>query len=268
MTHRRRTSLPTWLVRSIGPVCILAVVAAVALSATGTGWAFAQGTPGIATPGPGTPAAATPMVGTPVATPTENVASIRVVHASPDAGPVEVYVDGVLAVPTLQFQSATEFAAVPAGDHEIKIAPAGAGVGAAVFTGTASLEGDKAYELAAIGPLAQLQFGQFEVNRGPLEPNSARVRAVNAASGVDVVDVAQVGGAVLIEDVTYPGASDYTGVTVGQLALELRSNDGASLYQVPPFDVQAGQVIDVFVTIDPTTNAPAVFTVGTTAEAE
>jgi hypothetical protein len=43
-------------------------------------------------------------------------ARIRVVHASPDAPNVDVWVNGAVAVSNLAFNDATDYIALPAGD--------------------------------------------------------------------------------------------------------------------------------------------------------
>ena len=52
-------------------------------------------------------------------------AYVRVLHASPDAPAVEVFVDGAEAVRPV-FPKVTPFLAVPAGSHHLQVFPAGA----------------------------------------------------------------------------------------------------------------------------------------------
>src|SRR5579885_3255440 len=52
-------------------------------------------------------------------------AMVRVVHASPDAGSVDVFVDGTKLLSNFAFGTITNYVSVPAGSHEIKVAPAG-----------------------------------------------------------------------------------------------------------------------------------------------
>ena len=56
----------------------------------------------------------------------KSLTSIRVVHASPDAPNVDVYVDGTLAIENLPFGEATDLLPIPAGARNIKVTPAGA----------------------------------------------------------------------------------------------------------------------------------------------
>lgn len=65
----------------------------------------------------------------------EGEGALRVAHFSPDAGPVDVFVNGEVLIEGLAFGQVTEFAALeglPA-DFEVAVAPAGEGIEAAVL---------------------------------------------------------------------------------------------------------------------------------------
>lgn len=69
-------------------------------------------------------------------------AALRVVHASNNTPPVDVFADGAALIEGLEFANfapADGFAEVPAGTYSVAVAPAGAGVGAAAI-GPADLE--------------------------------------------------------------------------------------------------------------------------------
>src|SRR5947209_4649383 len=81
----------------------------------------------------------------------DGMAFVRVVHASPAAGTVDVYVDGGKLLSNFAFGTVTGYVSVPAGSHKIQVAPAGAGIAASVITQTASVEAGVPYTVAAIG---------------------------------------------------------------------------------------------------------------------
>jgi hypothetical protein len=61
------------------------------------------------------------------------VAQVRVVHASPDAPPVDLYVNGEMAgIDNLEFLDTTGFVELPAGDYSFAVAPAGTDFASAV----------------------------------------------------------------------------------------------------------------------------------------
>ncbi len=52
-------------------------------------------------------------------------ARVRVVHASPDAPAVDVWVDGTRVFENIAFEDITDFAEVPAGSYNVQVVPAG-----------------------------------------------------------------------------------------------------------------------------------------------
>src|SRR5260370_34502335 len=64
----------------------------------------------------------------------QSPAFVRVIHASPDVGTADVFVDGAKLLSSFQFGSVTGYAAVPAGPHKVQIALVGIGINAAVVS--------------------------------------------------------------------------------------------------------------------------------------
>jgi hypothetical protein len=52
-------------------------------------------------------------------------AFVRVVHASPDAPAVDVYVDGNKALSNVPFFTASDYLPLPAGEHRFQVTPTG-----------------------------------------------------------------------------------------------------------------------------------------------
>lgn len=181
------------------------------------------------------------------ATPTAaGEALVRVVHASPDAPAVDVYVDGALAFTGLSFGAATDAVPLPAGDHQVQVTPSGGAPADAVIDATLTLEAGATYQVAATGLLAEIAAQVYEVDRNPLGTGQARVRLVHASPDAPAVDVALAGGDVLIEETSFPAASDYLEVEAGVYDLEVRptgSTDVALLLEGVEF--AAGFVYDL-----------------------
>src|ERR671913_733023 len=69
-------------------------------------------------------------------------ACVNIVHASPDAPAVDIYVDGTAAVENLAFGAATGWVALPAGGHQVQVAPTGEAAEAAVIDANVELMAD------------------------------------------------------------------------------------------------------------------------------
>ena len=88
--------------------------------------------------------------------PSEDNASVRLVHASPDAPAVDVTVaeSGAVLYDNVTFSNATDYATVPAGDYTLEVRPATAdNDGEVVATYNVSLQGGTVYSAVAAGYL-------------------------------------------------------------------------------------------------------------------
>src|SRR5579883_1376224 len=141
------------------------------------------------------------------AAPADN-AMVRVVHASPDAGTVDVFVDGNALLTNFQFGTVTDYVTVPAGSHNIQVAPAGKGVSAAVITQSVSVNAGVPYTVAAIGTKDSGFSLQAFVDNNSLTANQAKVRVYHLSPNAGPVDVAA-GSNKVISALTYKQASDY-----------------------------------------------------------
>ena len=182
------------------------------------------------------------------ATPTAGVASVRVVHASPDAPAVDVYVDGAKAVEELPFGTATEYVALPAGPHDLAVVPTGGDLDDAVIeVEGAALDDGKAYEIAAVGLLDEIAAEVYEIDLAPVAPGQSRLRVVHASPDAPDVDVAVADGPVLVEEASFPDASPYTAVDAGVYDLEVRpTGEEEVALALPNTAIPAGAVVDVF----------------------
>ena len=175
-------------------------------------------------------------------------AQVRIVHASPDAGNVDVFLDGQPVATDLAFGAATDFLTVPAGERQILVAPAGSGTEGAVIDQALTFENGRTYQVAALGLLAEIQAQVYEVNRSPIAgANAARVRVVHAVEGLDAVDVATAGGEALFQNVTFPNATDYVEIEADTYDVEVRpTGTTEAALSAPGVQIQPAQVYDLF----------------------
>lgn len=175
---------------------------------------------------------------------------INIVHASPDAPAVDVYLDGQKALGDLAFGSFSGWVAVPAGDHKIDVTAAGSDVSTAVISADATLEADAAYEIAAVGLLAEIKPMIYQVDLsdvGSASDPMARVRVIHASPDAPAVDIAVKGGDVLVPDLSFPDASDFLSVPAGSYDLEVRPTGTTDVaLDLPGVKLEPGMVYDVF----------------------
>lgn len=115
---------------------------------------------------------------------------VRVVHASPDAPGVDVYVDSAKVLENLPYLEYSEYLPVPAGSHEIRVNVTGTQT--TVFQATPSIQAGRDYTAIAVGYAAKtpaldvvlLTDDNAEPGRGRI-----KIRAVHAAPGAPAVDI-------------------------------------------------------------------------------
>lgn len=156
-------------------------------------------------------------------------AYVRVVHASPAAGPVDVYVDGSKLLNDFTFSSVTDYVAVPAGSHRIQVAPDGKGRGASVIDVTVWLNCGTYYTAAALGTKDSGFSLKAFVDHNWLPDSKAKVRVYHLSPNAGPVDVA-VGGKTVISGLNYKHASGYLTVDPGSYKFDVTAvNAGVTI---------------------------------------
>jgi LPXTG-motif cell wall-anchored protein len=175
-----------------------------------------------------------------------NNAMVRVIHASPDAPAVDVFVDGQAALTNVAFKAVSEYLEVPAGEHKIAVAPAGQGEGAAVITANPTVEAGKAYTVAAVGLLANIKGQVYSDNLSAPADGKAHVRVIHASPDAPAVAVKVADGPTLIESLAFPNASDYLPVDATSYNLQV-TPAGANdvVINLANTTLQAGTIYDV-----------------------
>ncbi len=175
-------------------------------------------------------------------------AQVRVIHASPDAPAVDVFVDGQAVLTGVAFPAVSAYLNVPAGEHTIVVAPAGAGLDAAVITAEVRVKAGKAYSIAAVGLLAtdSLTAQVYADNLAAPAAGQAHVRVIHASPDAPAVDVNVVDGPTLLAGLAFPTASDYLAVEAGTYDLQV-TPAGADDVVIDLADThfQPGRIYDV-----------------------
>lgn len=173
-----------------------------------------------------------------------NEAKLRVIHASPDAPAVDVYVNGAKAISNLAFKDVSPWASLPAGSYDVKVTPAGKTD--TVLAATLPLVGGKYYTVVAEGKLANISAKVIEDNL-TAEAGKAKLRIVHASPDAPAVDVAVKGGPVLVSNLSFPNASDYLSVDPMTVDVEVRPAGTTTVaLAVPGLKLEAGKVYTVY----------------------
>lgn len=152
-------------------------------------------------------------------------AGVRAVHASPDAPAVDVFVDGGKVLGNVEFGDVSGYLELEAGEYNIKVAPAGAGTGAAVIDADVEFDNNTDYTVAAVNKLNEIKPEIFVDDNDPAPNDAARVRAVHLSPDAPAVDIT-VDGNVVIESLEYRTASGYLEVPGGDYTIGVRPAGG------------------------------------------
>jgi hypothetical protein len=175
-------------------------------------------------------------------------ARVRVVHASPDAPNVDVYVDGDRALADVPFGAISEYLALPPGSYEVAITAAG-DPDTVAFGGSVDLSPDTDYTVAAVGELSEGTFRPVVLvdDNSDVPDGEARVRVVHASPDAPAVDVTVGGGeTTLVDDLPFGEATDSLTVPAGDYELEVRPADGGDAVAEIPATFESGGVYTAF----------------------
>jgi hypothetical protein len=174
-------------------------------------------------------------------------ALVRVVHASPDAPAVDVYVDGAKALTNVPFFTASDYLPLPAGEHRFQVTPTGSSADQAVIDAKATVEAGKAYTVAATGKVAEIKPTILADNLSTPVAGKAHVRVVHASPDAPAVDIRVKGGAALIPNLAFPKDSGYQPVDAGSydLTVNAAGTDTVAL-DLPGVALEAGKIYDIF----------------------
>lgn len=150
---------------------------------------------------------------------------VRVMHASPDAPAVDIYVDGAKAVTALAFPKDTGYVTLPAGAHNVKVfvSPSD-GTGTPVLQADLTISKGKDYTVLAVGEVGKntLALLPLEDNNATPAAGNAHVRLIHASPDAPAVDVVVAGTSTKVfSNIAFKSVGTYTPVPAGTYNLDV-----------------------------------------------
>lgn len=152
----------------------------------------------------------------------ESPSFVRIIHASPDIGTADVFVDGAKLLSSFQFGAVTGYVSVPAGPHKVQIALVGKGISGSVITQTLAVSPGFAYTVAATGTNATGLALKVFIDNNLLLPGTDKFRVYQLSPDGDSVTVAT-GGKTILSGLSYKDASNYLSMPVGGYTFDVTS---------------------------------------------
>jgi LPXTG-motif cell wall-anchored protein len=174
------------------------------------------------------------------------MARVRVVHASPDAPAVDVWVNGSVAFANAPFKGITDYAALAPATYNVQVTPTGA-TEPVVIEADLALAANTDYTVVAVGLLADIEPLVLVDNNSAPAAGKAHVRFVHASPDAPAVDIAVTGGPILFSNVPFKGVGDYLPVDAGTYDLEARVAGTTTVaLSVPGVQLNEGTVYTIF----------------------
>jgi hypothetical protein len=187
-------------------------------------------------------------------------ASIRVMHASPDAPAVDVFVNGDAVLTNVPFFAISSRLSVPAGTYRVQVAPTGAGAAAAVIDGEVTVEGGMSYTVAAMGAVADIGAVIYEEDDSAPAAGEARVRIYHASPDAPAVDIKLAGtDVVILENVSFTDGA-FLDVPAGTYQFDISpAGSSAVVFTTPAIRVESGWTYSLVASgflVQPAENVP------------
>ncbi|MEA3318798.1 MAG: DUF4397 domain-containing protein [Bacillota bacterium] len=153
-------------------------------------------------------------------------AMVRIIHASPDAPAVDVYVNGEATVENAEFKAATDYMNLPAGTHKVEIYAAGTmGEADPVIATDLTIEAGMSYTVAAINTVENLELSVTSDDNMIAEGQS-KIRVGHFSPDAPAVNVGLIGGDDVFSGAEFKAVTDYMTLDAGTYDLEVRTADG------------------------------------------
>lgn len=184
----------------------------------------------------------------PAAAQDDSQTRVRVVHGLDGVGPVDIYVDGGLALIGLGAGETSGELRLASGEHQLAVVASGTGIDGALVAGSITLRPDASLFATLVGTADAPSVGLFVVDSRPLDAGRARFRIINGALDASLVP-AFAGGDALTEPLAFGDASEYSQIDAGVYDLDfLDAASGVAMLSLPGVEFTEGTVTDILIT--------------------
>ncbi len=170
----------------------------------------------------------------PLAVAAADRAFIRVVDAVPEAGVLDVVVDGEHFLHNFSFAKVSGYVSLPAGSHHFLVTQIIRGEVKQALDILMVVSAGVPYTLALLGmPPSQISLQAF-VDDNSLSSDGAKVRVYQLASNAEAINLVA-DGSVIISHLTFENVSDYLNVPAGTYTFAITLEQGSSSFVLSEF---------------------------------
>ena len=168
-------------------------------------------------------------------------AEVRIVHASPDAPAVDIFVDDKALVEGAKFKDVSNSLPLSAGSHKVEVYEAKTkGTKDSIIEATLVVDGGKSYTVAAVNKAENLELQAFTNNKQGMD-GKASLRVAHLSPDAPAVNVGPKGAAPLFKNLSFKSISGYQVVNPGSYDLSVSTADGKEILSLPGTNLQSGK---------------------------
>ncbi len=173
-------------------------------------------------------------------------AMVRILHATPDAPAVDVYVNNELMLEAMEFTDVSEYIPFPSGIHSVEIFGAG-DTDTAVASGHITVEAGEKYTLAAIGEVEAMSLAEMVDDQGT-STGKAKIRVAQFLLHAPALDVATTSGDLLFTNLFFPHTAEYVEIDPRTYELEFReAQSEEAMIELAGLELKEGTVYTAIV---------------------
>lgn len=172
---------------------------------------------------------------------------VRILHASPDAPPVDIYANGNLIASGLEFKQLTNYVPVKPGEYDIAVFPAGEEENPVIET-TLEVPEQASFTAAVIGILPDISILPImEVYKPMVDSQSSYIRIAHLSPDTPALDITLPNGDKLFSSIEYGEYSEYIAVEPGIYTLQLNpAGESRSILTVPGVRLSPGIIYTIY----------------------
>lgn len=153
-----------------------------------------------------------------------DVSYVRLFNASPDAPPIDIYINGELTFKNLSFKNFSEYIQLPIGNYKIEVFSAGQKLNIVLEENIQVLE-KQVITIAAVGSFEDLQLIPYiEGSTEDLLVDESRLRIINLSPDAPGMDML-IDERLVFKDVKFMDATDYVQIPSDQYNVSINISD-------------------------------------------
>jgi len=171
----------------------------------------------------------------------------RFLHASPDAPPVDVYLDNKLIARNVRYREFTQYLPVMSGNYKLKIYPTG-NTTTPIINLDLDVPVSKIFTVAVVGKSPNLSLISIPEPAVPMIPGKTYVRFIHLSPNAPNVNVMLPAGSTLFKDVEFKEYTNYIPVNPGNYTfLVTPTTSNTPVLTVPNIRLRPNKFYSIYV---------------------